>query len=296
MDSDTSLIIIIGLSGAGKSSVLRALEDFGYFCVDNLPPSLIPTFMDLCSQAKKPLDKIAVVVDIRGGEFFQDLSRAMSDIKEVGIKPTVLFLEADDDTLIKRYKSTRRRHPLSAQSGVLESIRDERAMLKDIRDKAHIVIDTTHLESQELRRQVIEIISKTVNLEQLIINVITFGFKHGIPLDADLVFDVRFLPNPYYVPELKSRSGLDEEVAQYVLDAPVSQKFLEYSTEFLDFLIPNFIEEGKTHLTIAIGCTGGRHRSVVIGEKIKQYLESKGYMVIVEHRDIRLGEDKGDDS
>jgi UPF0042 nucleotide-binding protein len=290
------LIIITGLSGAGKSSVLRALEDFGYFCVDNLPPSLIPTFMDLCSQAKKPLDKIAVVVDIRGGEFFQDLSRAMSDIKEVGIKPTVLFLEADDDTLIKRYKSTRRRHPLSAQSGVLESIRDERAMLKDIRDKAHIVIDTTHLESQELRRQVIEIISKTVNLEQLIINVITFGFKHGIPLDADLVFDVRFLPNPYYVPELKSRSGLDEEVAQYVLDAPVSQKFLEYSTEFLDFLIPNFIEEGKTHLTIAIGCTGGRHRSVVIGEKIKQYLESKGYMVIVEHRDIRLGEDKGDDS
>jgi len=235
-------------------------------------------------------------VDIRGGEFFQDLSRAMSDIKEVGIKPTVLFLEADDDTLIKRYKSTRRRHPLSAQSGVLESIRDERAMLKDIRDKAHIVIDTTHLESQELRRQVIEIISKTVNLEQLIINVITFGFKHGIPLDADPVFDVRFLPNPYYVPELKSRSGLDEEVAQYVLDAPVSQKFLEYSTEFLDFLIPNFIEEGKTHLTIAIGCTGGRHRSVVIGEKIKQYLESKGYMVIVEHRDIRLGEDKGDDS
>lgn len=297
MDSNnTSLMIITGLSGAGKSSVLRTLEDFGYFCVDNLPPSLIPTFMELCSQARKPIDRIAIVVDIRGGEFFHDLSRALADVKETGIRPVILFLEADDDTLIRRYKFTRRRHPLSEQSGVLESIRDEREMLKDIRDKAHVVIDTSNLESQELRRQIIEIVSRTVNLEQLIINVLTFGFKHGIPLDADLVFDVRFLPNPYYVDELKTQSGLDEEVAKYVLESPVSQKFLQYTTEFLDFLIPNFIEEGKTHLTIAIGCTGGRHRSVVIGEKIREYLESRGYMVIVEHRDIRLGEDRGDDS
>lgn len=292
----TSLMIITGLSGAGKSSVLRTLEDFGYFCVDNLPPSLIPTFMELCSQARKPIDKIAIVVDIRGGEFFHDLSRALANVEETGIRPVILFLEADDDTLIRRYKFTRRRHPLSEQSGVLESIKDEREMLRDTRDKAHVVIDTSNLESQDLRRKIIEIVSKTVNLEQLIINVLTFGFKHGIPLDADLVFDVRFLPNPYYIEELKAQSGLDEEVAKYVLEAPVSLKFLQYSTEFLDFLIPNFIEEGKTHLTIAIGCTGGRHRSVVIGEKIREHLESRGYMVIVEHRDIRLGEDRGDGS
>jgi len=294
LDKNTNLIIITGLSGAGKSTALKALEDLGYFCVDNLPPALIPKFIELCSQTKEPLDKIAIVVDIRGGEFFQDISKAVEELREAGIKPTVLFLEADEETLVKRYKFTRRRHPLSAQSSVLESIRDEREMLKEIRDKAHVIIDTTTLSSAELKKRIIEIISSSVKVEQLIINIITFGFKHGLPVDADLVFDVRFLPNPYYIENLRQDSGLDEAVARYVLDSPITQTFLEYSKEFLDFLIPNFIEEGKTSLTIAIGCTGGRHRSVVIGEAIRKHLESKGYKVILEHRDIDLGE-KGDD-
>lgn len=295
MDPSTNVIIITGLSGAGKSHALKTLEDLGYFCVDNLPPSLIPKFMELCSGAVEPRHKIALVVDIRGGEFFQDLSNAMSDMKASGTRPVILFLEADDDTLIRRYKLTRRRHPLSPHGGILEGIRDERARLQGIRNQASTIVDTSHLSPGEFRKQLLDIVSKHVKVKKLIITLVSFGYKHGLPLDADLVFDIRFLPNPHYVPELQPLSGLDSEVSKFVLDSPLTQKYLKHFKKFIDFLIPNFIEEGKTHLTVAIGCTGGRHRSVAVAETIKSYFESKEHMVVVEHRDIERGESGGPD-
>lgn len=295
MDPSANVIIITGLSGAGKSHALKTLEDLGYFCVDNLPPSLIPKFMELCSGAVEPRHKIALVVDIRGGEFFQDLSNAMSDMKASGIRPVILFLEADDDTLIRRYKLTRRRHPLSPHGGILEGIRDERARLQGIRNQASTIVDTSHLSPGEFRKQLLDIVSKHVKVKKLIITLVSFGYKHGLPLDADLVFDIRFLPNPHYIPELQPLSGLDSEVSKFVLDSPLTQKYLKHFKKFIDFLIPNFIEEGKTHLTVAIGCTGGRHRSVAVAETIKSYFESKEHMVVVEHRDIERGESGGPD-
>lgn len=295
MDPSANVIIITGLSGAGKSHALKTLEDLGYFCVDNLPPSLIPKFMELCSGAVEPRHKIALVVDIRGGEFFQDLSNAMSDMKASGIRPVILFLEADDDTLIRRYKLTRRRHPLSPHGGILEGIKDERVRLQGIRNQASTIVDTSHLSPGEFRKQLLDIVSKHVKVKKLIITLVSFGYKHGLPLDADLVFDIRFLPNPHYVPELQPLSGLDSEVSKFVLDSPLTQKYLKHFKKFIDFLIPNFIEEGKTHLTVAIGCTGGRHRSVAVAETIKSYFESKEHMVVVEHRDIERGESGGPD-
>jgi len=289
----TSVVIITGLSGAGKSQALKTLEDLGYFCVDNLPPALIPKFIQLCTQARDPIERIALVVDVRGGEFFSDLAKAMEDVKEAGIRPLILFLEADDDTLVRRYKETRRRHPLSPQGGILEGIREERAKLIDMRSQATVIIDTSHLTPSLFRKQLVEVISKNVKITKLLITILTFGFKHGLPLDADLVFDVRFLPNPHYVPELKHLSGLDQEVAKFVLNAHLTTRFLSHLKRFLDFLLPNYIEEGKSHLTIAIGCTGGKHRSVVIAEALKTYLESKEHLVTVEHRDIERGESGG---
>jgi UPF0042 nucleotide-binding protein len=295
LDPSANVIIITGLSGAGKSHALKTLEDLGYFCVDNLPPSLIPKFMELCSGAVEPRHKIALVVDIRGGEFFQDLSNAMSDMKASGIRPVILFLEADDDTLIRRYKLTRRRHPLSPHGGILEGIKDERVRLQGIRNQASTIVDTSHLSPGEFRKQLLDIVSKHVKVKKLIITLVSFGYKHGLPLDADLVFDIRFLPNPHYIPELQPLSGLDSEVSKFVLDSPLTQKYLKHFKKFIDFLIPNFIEEGKTHLTVAIGCTGGRHRSVAVAETIKSYFESKEHMVVVEHRDIERGESGGPD-
>lgn len=294
--SGTSIVIITGLSGAGKSNALKTLEDLGYFCVDNLPPSLIPKFTQLCTQAREPIEKIALVVDIRGGEFFQDLSQAMESVKEQGLEPLILFLEADDDTLVRRYKETRRRHPLSPQGGILEGIKEERLKLSHLKSQATVIIDTSNLSISSFRKQLVDIISKHVKLNRILITIVTFGFKHGLPLDADLVFDVRFLPNPYYVQELKHLSGLDQPVVKFIMDAPVTGRFLKHFKAFIDFLLPNYIDEGKSQLTIAIGCTGGRHRSVAIGENLKTYLESKGHLVSIEHRDIERGESGGSDT
>jgi UPF0042 nucleotide-binding protein len=290
---NASIAIITGLSGAGKSHALKTLEDLGYFCVDNLPPSLIPKFLELCSQGVEPKEKIALVVDIRGGEFFQDLTDALAEIKAQGINPLILFLEADDNTLIKRYKLTRRRHPLSYQGGILEAIKEERNRLQSIREQATTIVDTSQLSPADLRKELYEIIARHTNIKKLVITLVSFGFKHGLPKDADLVFDVRFLPNPHYVPDLRPLTGLEPEVSRFVLDSALTKRFLRHLTAFLDFLLPNFIEEGKTHLTVAIGCTGGQHRSVAIAENLKSYFESKEHMVVVEHRDINIGESGG---
>lgn len=249
--------------------------------------------MELCSHAVEPREKIALVVDIRGGEFFEDLAKAMSDMESSGINPLILFLEADDDTLIRRYKLTRRRHPLSLKGGVLEGIRDERLRLHAIRDRATLIIDTTKLDPADLRKELLEIVSRHSTIKRLIINLITFGFKYGLPKDADLVFDVRFLPNPHYVSGLRSLTGLEPEVSGFVLDPPITRKFLKHLIGLMDFLLPNFIEEGKSHLTIAIGCTGGRHRSVAVAEHLKAYFEFKEHMVLIEHRDIQREEPGG---
>ncbi len=284
------MVIITGLSGAGKSQALRTLEDLGYFCVDNLPPSLIPAFTDLYSRAREEVMRIALVVDIRGGEFFMDLADTVETLRAKGIRPTVLFLEAEDETLVRRYKETRRRHPLSPQGSMLEGIREERQLLSDLRSWASIIIDTSTLLPGDLRRQLIEIFSKEVKLQKLLVTIVTFGFKHGLPMDADLVFDVRFLPNPYYIKELKPLTGLDPLVVEYVSRPVVTSSFLSHLRRFMDFLLPKYVEEGKTHLTVAIGCTGGRHRSAVIGEKLKTHLERKEHTVVIEHRDIERGE------
>ncbi|HHY34347.1 MAG TPA: RNase adapter RapZ [Firmicutes bacterium] len=290
---ETRLVIITGMSGAGKSSALRTLEDMGFFCVDNLPPSLIPKFAELCTQAREKITRIAMVVDVRGGEFFGTLSQSLEDLDEMGIKPVVVFLDADDETLVRRFKETRRRHPLSPREGVLDGIRVERQMLKEIRSRAHVVIDTSNLSPQNFRKYLADKLSSGAGLETLVITVMTFGYKHGLPMDADLVFDVRFLPNPYYIEELKPLSGLDAPVIQYVMSSPVTNRFLSRLKSFLDFLVPQYVTEGKSHLTIAIGCTGGRHRSVVIGEYLKEHFKTQGRTVVVEHRDMDRGETGG---
>jgi UPF0042 nucleotide-binding protein len=283
---NTDIVIVSGLSGAGKSLALRTLEDFGYFCVDNLPPALMPTFMSLCAGLKEPMQKLAMVVDIRGGEFFEDLDDALLTLNEQGTRPLILFLDADDDALVRRYKETRRRHPLSPQGSILEGIRAERDLLSNIKTRANMIIDTSDLSISEFRKQLTEVFSKNVKAGRLLITVVTFGFKWGLPMDADLVFDVRFLPNPHYVNDLRPLSGLDLRVAQYVFKSRPATLFFSHLKRFVDFLLPQYIDEGKTHLTIAIGCTGGRHRSVAVAEALKAHLESKEHTVIVEHRDI----------
>ncbi|HEY3316111.1 MAG TPA: RNase adapter RapZ [Bacillota bacterium] len=279
-------LIISGLSGAGKTRVLQSLEDLGYFCVDNLPPGLIPKFAELCSQPENKLQRVALVIDVRGGEFFDSLSESLEYLEDSGFPYKVLFLEADDETLVRRYKETRRRHPLAQQGSVLEGIREERARLQELRGRATWIIDTTDLTPQKLREQIVGIFSRDEDLQRMIITLVSFGFKHGLPLDADLIFDVRFLPNPHYVEALRPLDGNNEKVRDYVLKWPAAQKFLRRLQSLIEFLLPHYEQEGKSQLTIGIGCTGGRHRSVVISEHLAEWLRGKGSTVLVEHRDI----------
>lgn len=286
-------VIITGLSGAGKTQAMRCFEDMGYFCVDNLPPALIPKFAELCSQASGPIDKVALVIDIRGGGFFDALFESLKLLSEKGFSYEILFLDASNDVLIKRFKESRRNHPLAPAGRVIEGILEERKKLNDLKSKADHIIDTTNLTPGRLKEELKNRFILGKHREKIMITILSFGFKYGIPLDADLVFDVRFLPNPYYIDSLKDISGNDQKVMDFVLNTSAARVFLDKLQDLLEFLIPYYIEEGKPHLVIGIGCTGGRHRSVAISRALMDRLK-QDHSVLVEHRDI-YKENRGDD-
>ena len=284
--NDLKLMIITGLSGAGKTLAMRVFEDHGYFCVDNLPPALIPTFIELCSQSIKRITKIALVIDIRGGGFFDKLFESLKEISDLGFDYEILFLEASDEVLIKRYKESRRRHPLALEGRIVEGITSERQIMSKLREAADYIIDTSLKKPSELKEEIIMRFIEREKEEQLIINLVSFGFKQGIPLDADLIFDVRFIPNPYYIEDLRPYSGKDQKVRDFVMKWPESRQFLKMLFDMIQYLIPYYIREGKVQLVIGIGCTGGRHRSVVFANEIAAMLKASHHRVIVDHRDI----------
>lgn len=279
------ILIITGLSGAGKSQAVNCLEDMGYYCVDNLPPALLNKFVELSLQSEGKIEKVALVIDVRGGEFFNDLSQALQELQEGHIPFEILFLEASNEVLVRRFKESRRRHPLAEKRSLLEAIQLERDMLKELRGRANVVVDTSTLNPRELKEKLQAQFSQHQD-NPFTINLVTFGYKSGIPMDSDLVIDVRFLTNPFYEPVMRTMTGADQPVIDYVLDSPITKSFTRRFLNLLKFLIPHYIKEGKTNLNVAIGCTGGQHRSVVLGDYIGQKLKKLGYNVLVRHRDI----------
>lgn len=279
------MAIITGLSGAGKSNVMKIFEDMGFFCIDNLPAPLIPKFAELCQKSKGNISKVALVIDVRGGLFLDDLSSSLAELTEMGIYYRILFLEASDEVLINRFKETRRSHPLASGGTISEGLALERKVLREIRGKADKVIDTSRLRIQELRH--ILWMEWGDELEPFGVSLVSFGYKYGVPTDLDLLMDVRFLPNPYYEPELKELTGYDERVQNYVMSSPLSQEFLQRFADFVLFLLPEYIKEGKHHLTIGIGCTGGQHRSVTIVLKLAEILKNAGYTVNCNHHELK---------
>ena len=280
-------LIITGLSGAGKSLATHSLEDLGFFCVDNLPPALIPKFAEIVKESQGRIRQVALVIDIRGGQFFDDLGAALANLEMVGIPFQILFLDASDEILVRRYEETRRKHPLG--DSILDGIRAERKRLQPLKERSHWIIDTSTLSARELKEELVDAFRRTDRQRTLTVNVTTFGYKYGIPLDADMVFDVRFLPNPYYLESLRALPGNSPEVREFVLRWEQTGEFQRRLHDMLLFLLPQFTAEGKSHLTVAIGCTGGKHRSVVIGENLAQFLRGAGYAVRVKHRDVRKG-------
>ena len=287
-------LIVTGMSGAGKTQAIRCLEDLGFYCVDNLPPTLITKFAEVCFKTEGKIDKIAIVVDIRGRTFFDDLLGSLSKLDKEGYLYEVLYLEATDETLVKRYKESRRKHPLAPDGRIINGISIEKKKLKGIRERANKIINTSKLTNKELSEEITMAYGDVGQIESpLLINVISFGFKYGIPLDADLVMDVRFIPNPYYIADLKPFSGLDKPVKEYVLSKTETQQFVEKFIDMLKFLIPNYKIEGKRQLIVAIGCTGGRHRSVAIANKVYEVLNHNGNNVTIDHRDINEDVSRG---
>lgn len=285
-DSVSKLVIITGMSGAGKTIAVQSLEDLGFFCVDNLPPVLIPKFAELIEQSKGRIGKVALVIDMRGREFFTALQESLRYLQEnYTLTYEILFLDATDSTLVQRYKESRRRHPLAANGAPLEGIHLERKMLEELKGLATQIIDTSSLKPAQLKQR---IVSRFTNLEsnRIFINVISFGFKYGVPIDADLIFDVRFLPNPHYIETLRPHTGQDLEVYEYVMKWNETQEFLAKLLNLLNFLVPQYKKEGKSQVVIGIGCTGGKHRSVAIAEYLGKVMgNSETEEVRVSHRD-----------
>lgn len=280
------ILIITGLSGAGKTQTINCLEDMGYYCVDNLPPALMFKFLELGMQSEGKISKVALVIDVRGGDFFPDLSQALQELQEAHIPYEILFLEASNEVLVRRFKESRRRHPLGSGSRLLEAIQQEREILEELRGKANLLIDTSNLSPRELKEKLESHFSRENDSVSFTINLVSFGYKLGIPMDSDIVMDVRFIPNPFYDPMMRNMTGKDHQVIDYVLDSPISKSFVRRFMNLLKFLIPYYIEEGKTNLAIAIGCTGGQHRSVVLADYTGRQLVRAGNNVIIRHRDL----------
>ncbi len=279
-------VVVTGMSGAGKSLALKYLEDIGFFCVDNLPPALLPTFVEICDKNSAEMQKVALGIDIRGGKMFDDLLKFIDSEYESDVKFTVLFLDANDEVLIKRYKETRRMHPLMKNGTIFSGIQDERQLLKKVKDRADYIIDTSGMLTRRLKAQINEIFLNQKDFNSLIITVMSFGFKYGIPPEADLVFDVRFLPNPFYIPEMRNLTGKDAIVKDYVMKSEEAKIFDEKLDDLVEFLIPNYINEGKNQLVISFGCTGGKHRSVTFANRLFDHLSAKELSVLISHRDI----------
>ena len=284
---DQHVVLLSGLSGGGKTAAAKLFEDLGYTVVDNLPGELLPELAELVSDEPERFDKVAIVLDVRSGDAPVAFSAMRGALEGRGIRPQVFFLEARDEVLIRRFSETRHRHPLADQRGIASSIAEERRLLDPVRSDADVVIDTSDLSLRELRERIFARLGDASDPDRLAIQLISFGFKYGVPLEADLVFDVRFMQNPYYIDELRQLSGLTDAVREYVLGQPVARQFLEYLHEFLDFALPAYVGEGKTRLTIALGCTGGYHRSIALAEELARWLREQDYgPVAVFHREL----------
>ena len=281
-------LLITGMSGAGKSQAMKVMEDMNYYCMDNLPPALLSKFAELCYESKKSIRKVAVVVDLRSGEFFDDLFKGLKGLEDKGISYRILFLDAADNVLIKRYKELRRPHPLNPEGSIIEGIKEERELLAEVKRKADNIIDTSSFTLGMLKEEMTNIYLEGNKSRNISISINSFGFKHGTLLDGDLVFDVRFIPNPYYIPELKEYNGTDPRVKEYVFSWDQTHEFIDKLIDMLEFLIPHYTREGKSQLIVGIGCTGGFHRSVAISNRVGEILEENGHRVLVSHRDTRL--------
>lgn len=278
-------VVVTGMSGAGKRTAMKMLEDAGFYCVDNLPTALISTFVELITLPNSEITKVALGLDVRSDRSFQEINKTLMSMKESGTAYEILFMDASDEILIKRYKESRRIHPIEGGS-IEESIRFEREILKEIRRQSDYVIDTSSLLTRELKEELDRIFVKNEAYNSLMVQIMSFGFKNGIPLEADLVFDVRFLPNPFYIDELKTKTGNDKEVREYVMGFSEAEEFLSKLTDMLEFLIPNYIKEGKYRLVVCIGCTGGKHRSVTLANALYEKMKDRGdYGLTLTHRD-----------
>ena len=283
-------VVVTGMSGCGKSTALRMLEDVGFYCVDNLPVPLIEKFVELIATPGGEVTKVALGLDVRADQAFEDVQKILEKLKANGYSFEILFMEANDKTLLKRYKETRRVHPLSPDGRIEDGIKKERKILSDIREKSDYVIDTSNLLTRELKEELERIFVQNEEYNSLMVTILSFGFKHGIPADADLVFDVRFLPNPFYIDELKYKTGNDKEVQDYVMSFPEAHSFIDKLVDMIEFLIPNYVKEGKYQLIIGIGCTGGKHRSVTLANELYKRMKNQGdYGLKIDHRDVGQG-------